>query len=184
MVKQIKILLPTISIPEFDGKSKEEQDAMLAIYIMQFGNLNYQITLKALNNIIYDEKKMEKFTKTPIPTLARESVNLTAFTEEEKRKHKESQEVRYTHSCREPNIMKAYNKITHEHVPEKDRPKTTIEDDFWNHNMMTEEEYDYWKWGKAQGRKKPSNMQYNPITRKRNDYTPQYEDFEDEKQPF
>lgn len=129
MVKQIKILLPTISIPEFDGKSKEEQDAMLAIYIMQFGILNYQITLKALNNIIHDEKKMEKFTKTPIPTLARESVNLTAFTNKEKEKYNQSKDVEY-----ENNLMtetfEATNKVTHQRELSRDIPWDDVYKDY------------------------------------------------------
>ena len=165
LVKQIKMLLPTISIPEFDGKSKEEQNSMLAIYIMQFGNLNYNITLNALNKIIQDEEKMKRFAQAPIPTLTRESVSLTQFTEQEKEKYRLEQKVDYFHDPLHKGIMFAANARTWKAMPEYDRPMTPLEEDYYDNKLMSEEEYLWWKRGKDEGKPKPRVMRYDPHTR-------------------
>lgn len=173
------MFLPTISIPETDGKSETEIKDILAIYIMAFGGLNYQITIKALSNIMLDEKKMERFSKAPIPTLVRESTNLTQFTEKEKQKYKDSLEVVYTVD-RWSRMMRAWNKAnTTIAVPEKDRPFTPLEEDYHIYSLMGYEEYWYWK-DKAAGLnpEKPIHMTYNPKTRK-NDYNEVLDGFED-----
>lgn len=160
------MLLPTTSIPETDGKSEEEIKDILAIYIMQFGRLDYKITIRALSNITLDEKKMEKFTKAPIPTLTRESVNLTQFTNDEKQKYKDSLEVRYSVD-KWSRMMRAWSQAnTSIAVPEKDRPFTPLEEDYYIHYKMRYEEYWYWK-DKEAGLdpKKPIGMTYNPKTR-------------------
>lgn len=174
---QIKLLLPTIQIPDFENKSEEEKKAMLAIYIMQFGNLNYQITLKALNNITKDDKKMEKFSKAPIPTLARESVGLTEFEKHEKEKYKNEQTIRYCVDIRREKML-AIN-MYGRHIPEMDRNMTAIEYDYWIADKMTTKEYDYWK-GLTEEKPWKDTMQkhfYNPKTREQN-YIPMLDGFE------
>lgn len=164
------MLLPTLQIPELEGKSEEEIKDILAIYIMQFGNLNYQITLKALNNITLDEDKMAKFCKAPIPTLARESVKLTEFTKQEKENYKLSQQLEYAVDTRKRTMIAYTASRPHQRVPDGDRPMTQIEEDFYIHYRMTREEYVYWV-NKERGKEieKPEFMRYNPKTRC-NDY--------------
>ena len=160
------MLLPTTQIPETDDKSEEELKDILAIYIMQFGRLNYNIALKALNNISYDDEKIKSLKSAPIPTIARETVKLTEFTTEEREKYKRNQEIIYSvdnWNCK----MLACNRLTYKRVPEKDRPFTALEEDYYKNHLMRREEYWYWK-DKEQGivSDKPPHMTYNPKTRK------------------
>lgn len=175
----MKQILPTFQMPQLtNDMTDEEKEDAIAIYIMAFGGLNYKITIKALSNIMLDEKKMEKFTKAPIPTLTRESVNLTQFTEGEKQKYKDSQEVRYSVD-RLARMMRAWSKAnTSIAVPEKDRPMTPLEEDYHIHGLMRVEEYVYWS-QKEMGNDtpKPILMTYNPKTRK-NDYNEVLDGFE------
>ena len=178
LCNQIKVILPSYQVPDIKNMMQDEIRETLGIYIMQFGGLDYKITLRALNNITLDEKKMDKFKNAPIPTLARESVNLTTFTSEEKQKYKDSQEVRYSVD-RWAKKMRAWNKAnTSIAVPEKDRPMTSLEEDYHIHGLMSYEEYWFWK-DKEAGLdpKKPIIMTYNPRTRK-NDYNEVLDGFE------
>ena len=153
--------------------TQEEIKDTLAIYIMQFGNLNYQITIKALNNITLDEKKMKSFSQAPIPTLARESVRLTEFTEAEKRKYNNENLREAVDIWKEE--MVAYNAFGKE---VSRRKMTILEYDNYIGYKMSQEEYGYWK-NRQKGLNpiKPDVMRYNPYTRKE-DYDPITDDFE------
>ena len=152
-------------MPDINNMSAEEINDVLAIYIMQFGNLDYQIALKALNNITLDDGRMKEFRQSPIPTLARETVKMTQFTEDEKRKHRELQQIEYFHDPLHKGIMFAANARTWKAMPEHDRKMTPLEEDYYDNYLMTQEEYHYWKWGKDKGEKPPSVMLYDPFTR-------------------
>lgn len=167
-MKQIKMLLPTLQIPELDGKTEEEQKATMTIYIMQFGNLNYQITLRALHQITQDDKLMKDFKQAPIPTLARTSTNLTQFEQDEKEKYRLSKQVRYYVDL-DHKMMRACNALrVSERIPEMDKPFTAIEEDYYIYNLMRTDEYEYWQDINA-GREaiKPYILHYNPKTRGR-----------------
>ena len=160
------MLLPTIQIPELDNKSEEEQKSILAIYIMQFGRLDYQIALRALDKITHDENKMKELSKAPIPTIAREIVNYTEFEKEEKEKYKLSKQIRY-YVDTEEHMMRACNALrTSERLSEYDKPFNTIEEDFYINQKMSLEEYNYWQDIRC-GRetKKPDYLCYDPTTR-------------------
>ena len=146
------MLLPTIQIPELDNKTDEEKRSMMAVYIMQFGNLRYDIALRSLDRITKDE------------------VLLKEFTEDEKKKYREMQEVEYFHEPLHKGIMFAGNKRTWKAMPEYNRPMTPLEEDYYDNNLMTKEEYHYWKWGKDKGEKPPQLMLYDPKTRTKKEY--------------
>lgn len=145
--------------------NEDEIRDVLAIYIMQFGNLNYNIALKSLDNITKDDSLMKEFRSTPIPTLAKETVKLTEFTEEEKRKYRELQQVIYFHDPLHEGIMFAANARTWKAIPEKNRKMTPLEEDYYENHLMTEEEYCYWGKGVHRGDKPPKLMLYDPVKR-------------------
>ena len=153
------MLLPTIQIPELENKTDEEVKDCMTIYIMQFGNLNYGITLKALEKISKDEKLTKEFRQIPLPTLARESVKLTQFTEKEKEKYRLSQEIEYTHYPCE-HILRAVNKGTGMNMPEYDRPLNQLEEDFYFESLLSYDEYQWCKYGRLEGKPQPSGMKY------------------------
>lgn len=137
----------------------------LAIYIMAFGGLDYKITLHALNKIMFDEGLMKEFRSSPIPTLARESTRMTQFSEEEKRKYRELQNIEYFHDPLHKGIMFAANARNWKAMPEHNRKMTPLEEDYYDNSLMSKEEYYYWKWGKDKGEKRPPLMLYDPVTR-------------------
>lgn len=172
--------MPTFQIPQIaEYMTESEITDALAIYIMAFGKLNYQITIKALSKMMLDETKMKEFRQLPIPTLARESVKLTEFTEQEKENYRLSQNVEYFHDPLHKGVMYACNASTWKSMPEYDRPMTPLEEDYYDNQLMSSEEYNWWKWGKDKGKPKPKTMRYDPATRTNNfvEYQTKIDDF-------
>ena len=153
------MLLPTIQIPDLDNKTEEEKKSIMTIYIMQFGNLNYGITLKALEKISKDDKLLKDFRIMPLPTLAKESVKLTEFTEKEKERYSLSKQKAYTHFPSE-HILRAVNIGTGENMPEYDRPLNQLEEDFYFGNLLSYDEYQWCKYGRLEGKPQPKDMKY------------------------
>ena len=147
--------------PEF-AQDMDKYNVQMSVYILAFGNLNLRNTIKALGAIVKDEELSKQFKNLPIPTLARESVKITEFDAEEKKRYIDSKKhIFYVDTDKK--MMRAVNKAkTSERMPQWDRPFTPLEEDFYINHKMTVEEYEYFS-GKTST--KPNYNNYDPRSR-------------------